>query len=66
MGARKEMLRLDCDRALTVSLQRNVPDGMTQIPPIGEIAHAEISGDRTAGWRAIGLIASNLILEKKG
>ena len=61
---RGEMLKFDADRCIVVCLNRNVPRGSLDLPSIGPPCHIYLRDSWNAGWRFLGLINSNGLVEK--
>ena len=64
LKARSDMMRVDADQVIDRCRQRNVPAGTKIVPKIGDPVRACIGGVWQSGWRMVGLISSNALIER--
>ena len=64
--ARYELMRRDAERTTATCLQRNSRPGSKHPPEIGASADIGIDGRWCDGWRMVGVIASNVVVEQDG
>ena len=66
LKARNAVISLDADATVARCLQKNVRAGQTAAPVIGSAVNVAMAGRSHAGWRLIGRIHSNVIVEQDG
>ena len=64
--ARNDMQTYDVERIISLCLRSNLRDGKKNIPSIGNAAHVALGGKWAAGFRMIGIIGPNGIVERGG
>ena len=66
LKARNAVTALDAEAAVNRCLQKNVRSGQTAVPAIGSAVNVDLAGRWHAGWRLIGRIHPNEIVEQDG